>query len=54
MYQNMVSQIVGFPIWILIIIFMDVAMWEHCTFDNEIFGCSKIYYSNSIIIINFM
>jgi hypothetical protein len=32
--------------------FMNVAMWEHCTFDNEIFRCGKIYYSNAIIIIN--
>jgi hypothetical protein len=27
---------------------------EHFAFDNEIFKCGKIYYSNSIIIINFM
>jgi hypothetical protein len=28
-------------------------MWEYCAFDNQIFGCGKIYYSNSIIITNF-
>jgi hypothetical protein len=25
---------------------MNVAMWEHCTFDNLIFGGGKVYYSN--------
>jgi hypothetical protein len=34
--------------------FMDVAMWEHHTFDCEIFRCAKVYYSNSIIITDFM
>jgi hypothetical protein len=29
-------------------------MWEYCTFDSEIFHFGKIYYSNSIIIINLM
>jgi hypothetical protein len=29
-------------------------MWEHCTFGNQIFGCGKVYYSNSIILTNFM
>jgi hypothetical protein len=29
-------------------------IWEHCTFDCEIFSCVKICYPNSIIIINFM
>jgi hypothetical protein len=24
-------------------IFMDVAMYEHRTFDSEVFGCSKVY-----------
>jgi hypothetical protein len=33
---------------------MNVAMWERRTFDNKIFGCGKVYYSNSIIITNFM
>jgi hypothetical protein len=33
---------------------MNVTMWEHSTFDSHIFGCSKIYYSNYIIIINFV
>jgi hypothetical protein len=32
--------------------FMNVAVWELCTFDNQIFGCGKIYYSKSIIISN--
>jgi hypothetical protein len=34
--------------------FMNFAMCKHCTFDNEIFRCGKIYYSNSIIITNFV
>jgi hypothetical protein len=29
-------------------------MLEHCTFSSQIFGCGKVYYSNSIIIINFV
>jgi hypothetical protein len=32
-YQNMVNLIVDFPIWRHPSIFMDVAMWEHSTFD---------------------
>jgi hypothetical protein len=31
---------------------MNVTMWEQRTFDNKIFGCGKVYYSNSIIITN--
>jgi hypothetical protein len=42
------------PIWRCPTTFMNVAMWEHCTFDNEIFRCGKIYYSNSIIITDFV
>jgi hypothetical protein len=42
-YQNMVNLIVGFPIWRRPSIFMDVAMWEHRTFDSEVFRFGKIY-----------
>jgi hypothetical protein len=42
-YQIMVNLIVGFPIWRRPSIFMDVAMWEHCTFDSEVFRCGKVY-----------
>jgi hypothetical protein len=31
---------------------MNVTMMEHCTFDCEIFGCGKVYYSSSIITTN--
>jgi hypothetical protein len=31
---------------------MNVMIWEHRTFVNEIFGRGKVYYSNSIIITN--
>jgi hypothetical protein len=33
---------------------MNVMMRRHDTFDNKIFGCGKVYYSDSIIITNFM
>jgi hypothetical protein len=46
-YQDMVNLIVGVPIWRCPRIFMNVAILEHCIFDNEIFRCGKIYYSNS-------
>jgi hypothetical protein len=32
--------------------FMNVTMWEHHTYDNKIFGCGKVYFSNSFIITN--
>jgi hypothetical protein len=51
-YQNMINLIVGFPIWRRSSIFMDVAIWEHHTFDSGVFRCGKIYYSNSIGITN--
>jgi hypothetical protein len=40
-YQNMVNLIVGVPIWRCPVIFMDVAMWEHCTFDLRCLGVAK-------------
>jgi hypothetical protein len=33
---------------------MNVMMWDHCTFDCLIFRRGKVYYSVSIIIINFV
>jgi hypothetical protein len=33
---------------------MNFAMWEHRSFDCEIFRCGKVYYSNSIIITDFV
>jgi hypothetical protein len=33
---------------------MNVTMWEHCTYDNQIFGYGKVYYKNSVIIANSM
>jgi hypothetical protein len=53
-HQNMVNLIVGFHIWRHPRLFMDVAICEHCTFNCEIFRCGKFYYSNSIIITNFV
>jgi hypothetical protein len=40
-YQDMVNLIVGVPIWRCPSIFMNVAMWEHCTFDNETLDMAK-------------
>jgi hypothetical protein len=31
-------------------IFIDVAMWEHRTFDSEAFRCGKIYKCKSLLI----
>jgi hypothetical protein len=42
-YQNKVNLIVGFPIWRCPSTFMDVAMWEHHTFDSEVFRCDQLY-----------
>jgi hypothetical protein len=50
-YQNMDKLIVGFPIWRRPGIFMDVAMWEHRTFDSVFLAVAKF---NSIIITNFV
>jgi hypothetical protein len=33
---------------------MIVTMWERRTFDNKIIACGKVYYSNFIIITNFV
>jgi hypothetical protein len=33
---------------------MNITMWEYCTFNSKISGCVKFYYSNYIIIINFV
>jgi hypothetical protein len=53
-YQNMVNLIVGYSIRSRQIKFMNVTTSEHCTFNFDIFRCDKIYYSNSIIIMNFV
>jgi hypothetical protein len=34
--------------------FMNLTMWELCTFDCEVFRCGKDHYSNSIFIANFV
>jgi hypothetical protein len=33
---------------------MNVTVWEHLAFDYKISGCNKVYYSNAIIITNFV
>jgi hypothetical protein len=50
---NMVSSVVRLSIRKRPSEFMNVTVWEH-TFDNKTFGCGKVYYSNSIIITNFV
>jgi hypothetical protein len=52
--QNLVNLIAGFPIWRPPETYRNAAIWDHCNFDNEIFRYVNIYYSNSIIITNFM
>jgi hypothetical protein len=42
-YQDMVNLIVGVPIWRCPSIFMNVAMLEHCTFD-EVHTLQKTLY----------
>jgi hypothetical protein len=53
-YQNMVNLVVHLSIRRRSSEFINVAVWEHHTFGNNIFGCGKVYYSNSITITNFM
>jgi hypothetical protein len=33
---------------------MNVTMWERGTSDSQIFGCGKIYFSNSTTMTNFV
>jgi hypothetical protein len=40
-YQKRVNLIVSFPVWRRLIIFMDVAMWKHRTFDCEYLDVSN-------------
>jgi hypothetical protein len=50
-YQNVVNLVVRLPIRKYPNKFMNVTMWGHRTFDSKIFGCDKVDYSESIIII---
>jgi hypothetical protein len=34
--------------------FMDVSIFDNCTFGSEVFRCGKVYLSNTIIITNFV
>jgi hypothetical protein len=53
-YQSVMNLIIHLPIKRCTSKFMNVTMSEHCTFDNKIFRCGKVYYSTSIIITNFV
>jgi hypothetical protein len=53
-YQNMVNLVVRLSVRRCTSEFIDVTMREYRTFDNKIFGCGKVYYSNSILITNFV
>jgi hypothetical protein len=33
---------------------LKVRVWQHCSSDNENYGCDNIYCTNSIIITNFV
>jgi hypothetical protein len=28
---------------------MNVMMWDHCTFESQIFGCGKAYYTTPFL-----
>jgi hypothetical protein len=49
-YQNVIDLVVCFSITTGPDAFMDAAMGEHGAFDNKVFRCVKVYYSNSVII----
>jgi hypothetical protein len=51
-YQNMVNFILSLSIRRCPSKFMNIAIWERCSF--EIFRYGKIYYLDFIIIINFV
>jgi hypothetical protein len=51
-YKNMVNLVVHLSIMRCQSKFINVTVWERHTFDNKIFGCGKIYYSDSVIITN--
>jgi hypothetical protein len=53
-YRNIVNFVVSLSIRRCSSKFMNVTIWELCTFDSQIFGCVKFYYYNSIIITNFV
>jgi hypothetical protein len=46
----MVNLSEGFPIRRHPRIFLNVLMWEHCTFDCEIFRCGKICGNDDMIL----
>jgi hypothetical protein len=50
----MVNLIADIPIWRSPSIFINAAEWEHCIFGCEVVRCGNIYYSNSILITNFV
>jgi hypothetical protein len=52
-YQNMVNLVVHLSIRRRPSEFMNVMVWEHCTFDDKIFGRGKVYYSFKSVTINY-
>jgi hypothetical protein len=53
-YQYVINLIVSLPIRRGPGTFVNVSVRKHCTFSNKIFGCGKVYYSNTIMITIFM
>jgi hypothetical protein len=53
-YQNLVNFIVCLSIRRCPSKFMNITMWEYGTFDSKIFESGKVYYSNSMIITDFV
>jgi len=50
MYQHMSNLVVSMPIRRGPGMFINVSVWAHHTLHNQIFWCSKVDYSNTIII----
>jgi hypothetical protein len=53
-YQNVINFVVHLSLKTGPSVFMNVAMRQHGAFDNQVFKCDKVYYSNSIIIAIFL
>jgi len=49
-YRYLINLVVSFPIRSGPGVFMNVSVRVNCAFNNYIFLCDKVYYSNTIII----
>jgi hypothetical protein len=61
-YTRILSSVLGNVISLVVClshrrcaaVFMNVVMRECCTFHSYVFGCGKVFYSNSIVITDFV